>query len=435
MITAQSLKQHDSLLNFINATTDQGRNVNQQHLKNCYSLYRMNNQVAADADFSKPRVYSALEVVAMLGMLEHVKCLLEYPTHHGSISNGASALLLAAEAGHLNVVKALFDYDWIRHEIYTDLTKQLWIKAAKSGNLDLINYLFNCDSLQNVFIQNVNSILRDAVLEGHANIVERILQEPNLDDILLPTPLIQRAIHYHYEDIISKLLNVPHILSFALQHDLSEKYIYPEVQLRLITFKNEQIEINPTLCIDIIRYLIKKDKLADHPNIKFLLNIPAVKSVVLKDLVAERPNQLLLLAMEQNHAAEIYLLNEPSIRSHAERHDYYGVNAAKMRQYKRDNEDVIKTKAAFLCLLPLIDVTLPTATTHQMVINQRIGSAFLPSICLIVLSYLLPNPLKQPNVEDKFYLDMTTFFKKIKKTDSTDKLISQDQNTSNFTNT
>jgi hypothetical protein len=74
----------------------------------------------------------------------------------------------------------------------------------------------------------------------------------------------------------------------------------------------------------IIRNLIRRNDEALSDDIRFLLEIPAVKALVHTDVTPGEENELLRLALsvENQNAAEI-LLTIPAVRALAQQNDYY----------------------------------------------------------------------------------------------------------------
>ncbi|MBA3535879.1 MAG: hypothetical protein H0T84_04620 [Tatlockia sp.] len=95
-------------------------------------------------------------------------------------------------------------------------------------------------------------------------------------------------------------------------------------------------------CFYLIRNLIRRNDRAFDDELRFLLNIPSVKTLAHQEITQGKPNELLRLAMATgNQEAATLLLNIEAVRRLAEENDFYREersNGVDLRQLAQDRE-------------------------------------------------------------------------------------------------
>lgn len=417
MITEESLAFYPDLCRFISANDESQRQIHMVNLRDIYALYLKKNQVSYDVNPNIAQNYSALEVVAMLGKCEHVHTLFFSSLRRWGGRDGHSALILAAKAGHLDVVKALFESSIsVENTIRSQHRFHVWKAAAKSGNLDLIEYLFQQLPIQSLVANEVNLVLLGPVLEGHLHMVERLLKDPYVLANVTPSPCLQRAVNYQRTDIVHRLLSIPAVFNYADEANVyAVDYLRPFVMQRIQILEEIKSRSGPMfdmnendahLCFYMIKFFIRQNDASDHPHIAFLLSIANVRRLLTWGVTPTIENELLRIAIQaENDMAEACLLSFTTVRAHAEQHDYYGNVQAKIRQKQRDKQLKKEVRLASFCFLQLIhNATLSGKN------NKKIDVFVIDILYYDILSYLLPNPYLIQCFEKKFHDNTVRFF-------------------------
>lgn len=168
----------------------------------------------------------------------------------------------------------------------------------------------------------------------------------------------QEAIQMGHQEVTNWLLQQPSCFVYAEQHVREyENHVYPFIQETLLTLHNASdaaLELNPNavfniespeqarLCFYIMRNLIRRNDRTQDDELRFLLNIPAVKALAHQEVTQGQPNELLRLAVNTgNTVASSLLLNIEAVRVLAEQNNFYREEARRgvdLRQLAHDRE-------------------------------------------------------------------------------------------------
>ena len=212
---------------------------------------------------------------------------------------------------------------------------------------------------------NEHAVFINVAFGGHLAVMELLME--CADDV----PEMIKAQNYsafrsaaekNHAHITNRLLLFPTMLAYAEQHEreYGEKYTHPFItqQLSLLrtqqtTLETEQTqavfnidEDNAQLCFYMLRNLIRRNDAGVLDDIRFLLNIPAVKALVHTAVSPNQPNELIRLALTTgNQNAASLLFTIPAVRALAAENNFYQNEVQggfDLRAVARDNESSMR---------------------------------------------------------------------------------------------
>ena len=265
-----SLKKHSELFSFLNANKETV--LCDFPKKAVMRAYELKQEQMLDGHKSLKKItIQPLEICALLGLEKPLDYLLiNYPA---SVV-GSNALLMAAENGHLEIVKRLLKveiirvnrnaiynvllfiaiHDWLElfNEVieYPIIHDSLGVKieclqtASGAGKLVIVNKLLEFSEVNKNAAFDNNAALKQAGINGHINIFNQLILLPNviaslddkiLSDIIIKCPLaildrllefsivrknitahdnmaLRRAVAFNTIDIIERLLDFPDVV-------------------------------------------------------------------------------------------------------------------------------------------------------------------------------------------------------------------------------
>ncbi len=241
--------------------------------------------------------------------------------------------------------------------------------AAAGGHLAFVNRLVALagDKVQDMITANDFGALQIAARNGHLEMVNRLLElaGDKLQDMISAHSFMafQFAVDNGHLAVVNRLLTFPTVFAYAESHDweYGQRYIYPFVSSTLADLQHRQSEFKTThlnevfnltdleeakLCFFLFRNLIRRRDLMLLDDLRFLIDIPAVKILLQTDVTPGEHNELLRLALSVNNrgAAEI-LLAVPAVRELAAQHDFYADESRgvlDLRALARDRESSIR---------------------------------------------------------------------------------------------
>lgn len=261
----------------------------------------------------------------------------------------------------------------------TDDSYELIHAAANMGNLHIMNSLIQLltpEKVQDMIASRNYAMFREAVQKRHEHIIERLIElapekvqdlianwdylafrtaAANGDERLieLAPDKVQAMIasdNYGafrwaagngHKQLANRLLEFSSVFAYAElhQHEYGARFVQPfiaETIKKLMAEKHQIEQENPHAvfdisdaekaksCFYILRNLIDRNDPALLDDIRFFLNIPAVKALVHTAVTAEMPNELLRLALSRgNQAAAEVLLTIPAVYDLARQNNFY----------------------------------------------------------------------------------------------------------------
>ena len=126
---------------------------------------------------SNPRGVTALHVAAEKGHVEVVRLLLEAGAKQDAVdSNGATALHRAAKRGHSEVVRLLLEAGADTGRT-NDVTVTALHLAARGGHLEVVRLLLETGAKQDVVDSNGKTVLHCSAESGHLEVVRLLLED------------------------------------------------------------------------------------------------------------------------------------------------------------------------------------------------------------------------------------------------------------------
>ncbi len=281
-------------------------------------------------------------------------------------AGGYFAFRFAAQNGHLEVLQYL--------EAKAPAQLQAMIAAggyfafrfsAQNGHLEVLRYLEAKapGQLQAMIAADNYFAFQEAAQNGHPEVL-RYLEEQAPDQLqgmitANDYRAFQQAANCNHVTVVNHLLLYPAAFAYAEQHthEYGETYVIPFVTEKLTALRVQKLEMEQDrpnavfdmadaeearLCFYMLRNLIRRNDAGLLDDIRFLLDIPAVKRLAHTAVTPRVPNELVRLAITTgNQAAAEVLLTIPAIRALAEQNDYYRSEARggwDLRALARDRE-------------------------------------------------------------------------------------------------
>ena len=223
-----------------------------------------------------------------------------------------------------------------------------FVEAAGNGHLAVMERLMELapDQVQAMIKAGDYYAFVEAAGHGHLAVMERLIGQSTpyrvqemiqADDYAA----FRNAVDNGHTNVIHYLLTFPNMLAWAErhEHEYGSRCVYPFVNEQLQSLRTQKSALeteNPNavfdidaekakLCFFMLRNLIRRNDASVNDDIRFLLNIPAVKSIVHTQVTPAGPNELLRLAMttDRNPEAAGILLTIPAVRRQAEQNHFY----------------------------------------------------------------------------------------------------------------
>ena len=255
----------------------------------------------------------------------------------------------AAAGGHLDILQ------WLAEQAPSELDSMIRAKgydafrmAAAYGHLDTLKWLAEKAPDELIAMADDYDAVKKAVAGGHLDTLQWLAEQApgELDAMIQADDYLafKKAAHHGHPHIIQWLLAQPSCFAYAEAH-LAEyaPVVTPFMEQTLATLHQERdalIGQNPNavfdlpeeqrahLCFYVMRHLIRRNDRALDDELRFLLDIPAVKALVHRELSPGNSNELFRLALSLgNTEAAILLLNIEAVRALAEENDYYRAEA------------------------------------------------------------------------------------------------------------
>ncbi|MBI5448149.1 MAG: hypothetical protein HY939_05420 [Gammaproteobacteria bacterium] len=297
-----------------------------------------------------------------------------------------SAFVSAVSHGHLAVINRLIELagdklqDMIQDVIIAQPHASAFYQAAAGGHLAVINRLVELagDKLQDMIAAGNFSAFVGAASHGHLAVINRLVElaGDKLQDMIAAdnfsalrgaarresnrlhfSGIYQGAREEARQAVVNRLLSFPAVFAYAETHDeesrqryfeyslddqeqaYDQRHIHPFVTERLADLHRRRAEFIETypnavfdladseevkLCFYMLRNLIRRNDPTLLDEMHFLIEIPAVKTLLHTAVTPAEPNELLRLALAVNNrgAAEI-LLTIPAVRDLATQNDFY----------------------------------------------------------------------------------------------------------------
>ena len=259
----------------------------------------------------------------------------------------------AAAKGHLTVLDDLMQRaatNAIKQDLLAADNFGAFRLAAWNGHLPIVNYLLEhaaMDEIKQAMLAVDNfGAFRCAVGKGYQHIVQYIMDYVTPE--ILNTILLEHgvsAFRVFLRDVnnslAERLLHAPHILAYAESH-LREygAFVFLFIQKALLELQERTMALSLTgpntvfdevdaektkLYFYMLRHLIRRNHEQQHlDEMRFLLDIPALRRIAHTDARGQESNELLRLALTLNEPeVAAILLNIPDIRVLAEANNYY----------------------------------------------------------------------------------------------------------------
>lgn len=289
-----------------------------------------------------------------------------------------SAYYNAARSGHLHIMRHLEAKvpDLVPQMINSvdsndKPSYQAYMEAARDGHLDVIVHLETMAPNLVIEMIKTNRFCPIAIAAGgeHMHLLKHMeAKVAELGDDLFRLMADRESscglatFNDCYKkgnlSVVDFLLSNATYLAYAEMHEAEYKtYTHPFIKQRLMDLKTQRdtlIAEQPNAifnltepndihhCFYMIRNIIRRNDRALDDDLRFLLDIPAVKDLAHREVTPGRPNELVRLALTTNHlTAAGLLLNIPAVRDIAEQHNFYREEARgafDLSAVARDNE-------------------------------------------------------------------------------------------------
>lgn len=294
--------------------------------------------------------------------------LLQYPHIYKEFSHEKSIEWLldrAVETNKLSILDYLLGFETIRDKL-PQFKNYLYRKLLKIDSVALFARLIETLEIDRLDSdQTLNNIIT-ATQYNSLQIINYILTSPHFSSLEIGTRnlryLVAICMRSEVSDAVrSRLLQIPAVFSYAEMHEReyslqTSPFIANHLQAlhaRKSALETEDthavfdVEINEAqLLFYILRNLIRRNSPESHDEIRFLLNIPAVKLLAHTAVTPNEPNELLLFAMTTgNQEAAAILLTIPAVRVLAAEHNFYQNHARgrlNLRAVAQDRESSLR---------------------------------------------------------------------------------------------
>lgn len=327
-------------------------------------------------DMIQFKYYQAFRNAGQNGHIDILQWLKEQvPDELGAMfeSEDCQVFYQAALYGHLETLKWLIK-NLTEIRIYSQryLSDYIWNKrifngAIENGNVAILDWFKNQVSpIQfEILLKESNyDCFLAAILSKKLNSLKWLVNQLTSDQYnLLFLSKINQYFRYaynnQYTDIMNWLLNVPKCFVWVDKHyqiSNDQSYfpfvndfmasLHQEHENSLINNPNIIFDIHDPekakLCFYIIRHFIWRNERSNDDEIRFLLDIPAVRALAHQEVSEGNSNELLKLAYSLgNREASAILLNIDAVRNLAELNDFYSMEVEggfDLRQLALDSE-------------------------------------------------------------------------------------------------
>lgn len=266
--------------------------------------------------------------------------------------NGYEAFARAASRGYWNVMQKFMAIPTInRKHLLERAGYSALVDAIRAGHFNVIEGFKSTPDFNMKAALEYNDYLAVRCCtegEGRWNVLEDFLNFPGINLAQMAGTygngyeIFTKAAQANQRDIARKMLPFSVVFSRIEPHtrEYGEQYVHPFINEKLsaLRLQRQNFELeNPTavfditnpeealLCFYIIKNLVRRNDPALLDNLRFLLEIPAIKALVPKKIERyDQENEIFRLALRVGNttAAEI-LLNITAVRELAEANDYY----------------------------------------------------------------------------------------------------------------
>ncbi|KTD58216.1 ankyrin repeat protein [Legionella sainthelensi] len=327
------------------------------HTNHLELLTRYSQQEFNEIDsFSVVKNYSLrVQRVAKLGYLNTLEYLIETIEPKVTRSqlqelityDSCAAFRGAAEGGHLDVLKFLeAKVSDKLHDMMEAQNYYAFRWAANQGHLAVLRYLESKmpEKLQDMIKAGAFCAFRFAASHGHLEVL-KYLQEKAPDKMLKMLKrnnfiAFQLAAIKGHLPVVQYMLSYPSVFAYAEAHqeEWGQQCVWPFMSQQLTALYRQQQEVEANnldavfdvpaeeakLLFYIARNLIRRNDAVLIDDLRFLLNLPSVKSLAHTEVTANQSNELLRLALSVgNQDAARVLLNIAAVRTLAEQRNYY----------------------------------------------------------------------------------------------------------------
>src|SRR3990167_9257734 len=258
------------------------------------------------------------------------------------------AFRLASYSGHLSIINRLIELAPGRvQEMISANNFYAFRLASYGGHLSIINRLIELASgrVQEMLSADNFAAFRLASHNGHLSIINCLIE-------LVPGRVQEmiafrnfEAFHniarHDFTHVIMSILHFPNIFAYVEmhRHEYGERFVIPFIQTQFANIRHgmelfyaehpheifnlvdeEQVRV----CFYMSRNLIRRNDLALLDDLRFLLEIPAVRLLAHTDVTPNEQNELLRLALTiGNQDAAALLLTIPAVHALALQNDFY----------------------------------------------------------------------------------------------------------------
>lgn len=166
-----------------------------------------------------------------------------------------------------------------------------------------------------------NYALRLAAANGHLSVVKYLLSNQKVRQKIdvVDNDALRLAIENKHSEVVTLLLSYASVFAFAEMRPKYQTYahLFMTEKMSALRLANA-VDLNPEearLCFYMLRHLIRRNDSALLDDIRFLLEVPAVKNLAAKAVSRCQPNELVQLAHKVgNQGAESMLIAIPEVR-------------------------------------------------------------------------------------------------------------------------
>ena len=304
-------------------------------------------------------------------------------------------ILAATRNGHLDVMNRLLELAPNDEDQREEMLLAVFRTAAQNVHIHIMERVIELvpnEQLQELLTYSNYEYVRQAALNGHLNIINLLIEiSPNEHQrsIMLVAfsaaaqngqlHMINELIKLSSHDLLqsvdfieilyltqsskhSRILN--RLLTIASIFDSSEAACLPNMMEPILLFINKQLTAlkaqaatpnnvfniedpeQAKLCFYMVRNMIRRGDATLLEDMRFLINIPAVKALLHTEVTPNHPNELLRLAQQLNHQeAAAMLLEIPAVYDLAENNNFYineTQNQLNLRALAQNSESSMK---------------------------------------------------------------------------------------------